>query len=149
MSHTRTYKTWEMMIQRCNNKNFDSYPFYGGRGIKVCDKWHLFLGFYEDMGERPEGLSLDRIDVNGSYYKENCRWASMSIQVFNTRIRSDNTSGICGVYWHKASNKWTAAIMVDKKPIHLGLHLDIEEAISARKLGEIKYFGFNKEGQHV
>ncbi len=75
MTKTRTFKSWESMWQRCSNPNAKSYEHYGGRGIRVCDEWQSFRQFHEDMGERPEGMSLDRLDVDGDYEPGNCRWA--------------------------------------------------------------------------
>lgn len=82
---TSTYKSWHMMLQRCNNENYDGYAAYGGRGIKVCKRWHKFVNFLADMGERPAGKTLDRIDNNRGYYKSNCRWASKKEQMGNRR----------------------------------------------------------------
>lgn len=82
---TLTYKTWESMRQRCNNPNDPSYDNYGGRGIKICPEWNSFPRFLSDMGERPKGTSLDRIDVNGDYCKENCHWATAKEQALNMR----------------------------------------------------------------
>lgn len=83
---TPTYKVWMSMIRRCTMPSQDSYKLYGGRGIKVCDRWlNSYAAFLEDMGERPDGASLDRINSNGHYEPDNCRWASMKEQQRNRR----------------------------------------------------------------
>lgn len=75
--------SWANMLQRCTNPKATQYSRYGGAGITVCAKWHDFDGFLEDMGERPEGLTLDRIDNAKGYFKENCQWASREQQQRN------------------------------------------------------------------
>lgn len=87
---------WKSMLMRCNNPNVMGYKHYGGRGIKVCDRWSGELGFenfIKDMGERPDGTTLDRIDYNGNYEPSNCRWATTDEQANN---RTDNIYIIVG-----------------------------------------------------
>lgn len=84
MHGTKIYYSWYGMKRRCVDKNNKAYYRYGGRGIEVCEKWHTFEGFYEDMSAtHKDGLQLDRIDVNKGYYKENCRWSNSIEQANN------------------------------------------------------------------
>lgn len=82
---TATYKAWVSMKERCTNPNNRMWPHYGGRGIGFCERWTDFVGFLADMGEKPAGLSLDRIDNDGNYEPANCRWADNYTQNQNRR----------------------------------------------------------------
>lgn len=82
-AYPSSYKIWCNMRQRCYNHDSKVYHYYGGRGITVCDRWHEYENFVADMGERPKGLSLDRIDNDGPYSPENCRWTDMKTQQGN------------------------------------------------------------------
>ena len=96
------YTTWCGMKERCNNPNNKSYKYYGGRGIKVCDRWlNSFQCFLSDMGEKPtQNHTLDRIDNNGDYIADNCQWITMQEQVEKQGLRSTNKTGYKGIHIH-------------------------------------------------
>jgi hypothetical protein len=88
---SREYNSWGSMKNRCYNPKNNRWNSYGGRGIKVCDRWlNSFENFLEDMGERPNGCSIDRIDPNGNYEPNNCRWATSKEQGKNKRVHIQN-----------------------------------------------------------
>lgn len=85
MAGTNIYTIWIDIMRRCYNPKVRQYKNYGARGIKVCDQWHNFENFYRDMGDRPENKSIDRINSDGDYCKENCRWVDNMTQQSNKR----------------------------------------------------------------
>jgi hypothetical protein len=98
MCGTKIYYIWADMLYRCTKAKHARYADYGGRGITVCERWHEFANFFADMGERPEGRSLDRRDNDAGYSPENCRWATPAEQSENRRqYRRDPTTCRHGV----------------------------------------------------
>ena len=85
MSHSPTYNCWRSMLARCGNPKQKDFARYGGRGITVCERWRDFAAFYADMGAKPEGMSLERKDVNAGYAPDNCCWATAAQQANNKR----------------------------------------------------------------
>jgi hypothetical protein len=121
------------MLKRCFNKKNKAFNRYGGRGIKVCDRWLDIKNFIEDMyPSYQEGLTLDRIDVNGDYEPDNCRWTTVNIQARNTRdIIATNTSGFRGICWREDTHKWRSYITVNSKRVNLGSYQTALEAAKA------------------
>lgn len=108
---------WKDMIRRCTDERRKRYCSYGGRGIRICERWMKFENFLEDMGERPKGLTLDRIDNNGDYCKENCRWATYKEQANNTR----NNRIICFKGEKKNISQWGEHIGIRPCTLHARL----------------------------
>lgn len=133
---------WCNMRYRCQKPDHPQYPNYGGRGIRVCERWLSFKNFMDDMGFKPSnGHSLDRIDVNGHYEPGNCRWATVTQQNRNQRARHYNKSGQIGVHWDKSKRKWRAEIRVNGKTKHIGYSDNLQDAVKIRKAAEKKYWG--------
>ena len=115
------------MRKRCNNTNYDHYKDYGGRGITYSKDWESFVTFYEDMIDGySQGMTLERVDVNGDYCKENCRWASQHEQTRNRR--PFGKVGVVGVHLHTVNKNYVASVTVNGKRIHLGSFKTKEEA---------------------
>lgn len=133
---------WRSMKTRCSNENEIGYKNYGGRGIKVCNRWLKFENFFEDMGLRPSSKhTLERVDNEKGYCPENCIWDTRTNNNRNQRIRKDNKTGHKGIAWLDRIKKYTAVIGVDGKPVHIGCFTTIYDAIIAREKAELKYWG--------
>lgn len=129
MKGTPMYDSWKAMRKRCFDPKSNKWSRYGGRGITVCDRWAAFANFFADMGERPEGTTLDRIDNDGPYSPENCRWATKEEQ-------ANNKSTNVFVEWsgrRKTVSQWAREIDVDDKRLRKRLaRRPVEEALSLR-----------------
>ena len=123
LRNTRLYRIWSDIKSRTLNSKYKDYLNYGGRGITMCEEWkNDFLSFYDwamSNGYSDE-LSIDRIDNDGNYCPENCRWTTQTIQARNQRIYKNNKSGYRGVSFNKSLNKYIAQIRVNKINIYLG-----------------------------
>ena len=135
LESNRFYSTWSGLVARCTNPNNHKFYMYGARGITVCEEWldiKNFVAWAELTHPNIAGVSLDRIDNDGAYSPENCRWANASIQGINQRMRKSNTSGFVGVYWHKGKGTWDAKVAINNRSNHLGSFKIKEEAVQAR-----------------
>ena len=132
---TRLYNIWLKLKDRVLNPKNKNYNDYGGRGITICGEWLDVQNFYNwamsNGYEENKGLSIDKIDNDGNYCPENCRWTTRVIQGRNQRIQKNNTSGFRGVNFHKRDKIFTARICVNKKRIHLGHFLTAVEGAIA------------------
>lgn len=139
MHGTETYTSWQSMKKRCYNKNDLNYSNYGGRGVSVCKEWKIsFVNFLSDMGVRPKGTSIDRIDNDKGYSKGNCKWSNRLVQNYNRRIRSSNKTGIKGVWFNKIKGNYRASISYNNKRTNLGVYSVFLDACCARKSAENK-----------
>ncbi len=154
-SQSKEYRTWNSMIQRCENQNSVGFRYYGERGIKVCQKWHKFENFYEDMGERPKGNTLDRIDNNLHYscgkceeciqngWKFNNRWATPQKQNFNKR----NTLKITYNGKTQSLVEWSIELGINKKALESRIYRynwSIEKAFSIPIMSQYQQNNNNK-----
>ena len=124
LNGTRIYNIWVGIKDRTLKPKNKHYHYYGGRGIKICEAWldvRIFYDWVMSNGYSDE-LTIDRIDNDGDYCPENCRWTTKTIQARNQRIHKNNTSGYRGVSYYKDSNNYCASIHLNYKRIHLGLY---------------------------
>lgn len=142
MCQTKVYKVWQGIIDRCNNPKNKDYLRYGGRGIKVCPAWLSFQSFFEDMGDIPPGKSIDRINNDKGYSKDNCRWATRSEQQMNKQKPKNSSSEFRGVFheYKKSGIYIRAAIRHQRKIIQLGYFATEELAARAydKKASELR-----------
>jgi len=107
LSLTPVYMVWKQIKDRCFNPNNKRYKHYGGRGIAICERWMKFENFFEDMGHKPKGLYIDRIDNNKGYYKQNCKWSTPREQAnnrSNSRIIKHNGLSLTVAQWARELN---------------------------------------------
>lgn len=128
------YGIWKNMNGRCYNKNAPNHCDYGGRGIRVCDRWrHSFKNFLDDMGDRPTtNHSIDRIDNDGNYSPENCKWSTRFEQNHNQRVRKNNKTGHKGIYRKNGYYEiYGTSYGTANKP-YVGSARTVSEAVSKR-----------------
>lgn len=134
---TKIYKVWIEMRKRCANPNATGYENYGGRGISVCERWGDFMTFLTDMGKPEKGLLLDRINTNGNYEPENCRWVSSKEQ--NRNKRNSVYLEVSGKT--QCVSAWAEELGVDPSAIRgrLNRGWDVEKAVLTPIRGHKKY----------
>ena len=136
MYGTPTYGSWSSLRSRCNDKNHHKYKRYGGRGITVCDSWNEFINFHKDMGTRPDGTTIDRIDNNKGYSPDNCRWATREEQ-------DNNKSNNRYIEWCDiilTASQWSRVFEIPRKRLAFRLWRgkSVEETMTTTKYG-LKY----------
>lgn len=144
LSSSLTYSSWHAMILRCTGYDLN----YTNKDRRVCERWlepdgRGFLNFLSDMGERPEGTTLERVNNSLSYFPENCVWDTAGNQAFNRDLFKNSTTGRTGI--HERNGKWRAYINVSGKRVNLGTYIDFDLALEARQKAELEYYGFIKE----
>jgi hypothetical protein len=148
-SNHELFVTWRMMCIRCYDDRHKAYHRYGGRGITVCERWRFdnpygFVNFINDLGERPQGTTLDRIDNDLEYSPENCKWSTRKHQQNNIGVGKRNKSGHLGVQYNDDLDYWFANILLNGKQCFLGSFnkedkesaIEIYEKVKAIKVKE-------------
>ena len=132
------------MIYRCTHEAASHFARYGDRGISVCKEWaESFESFVEWSLSNgySDNLEIDRIDNNGNYCPENCRWVTHMENSRNRNVRCTNKTGVSGVSFRKECNAWRVTICANYQRINVGTFKTFDEAVSARKDAELKYWG--------
>jgi hypothetical protein len=125
-SKTRVYSIWKTMRQRCNNPRDHRYPYYGGRGITICERWKQFENFAADMGEPPLGCSIERIDNDGDYCPGNCCWATQAEQIRNRRsYRKLITWNGEKLTFHQLAKRWQCSVPAARERIKRRSHSQV------------------------
>lgn len=137
---TPEYTCWGGMLNRCHNPSQNGHVYLQGSGVTVCAAWLVFENFYADMGDKPDpDMVLTRIDPDGDFCPANCIWAAPGVGQHNDKLRSNNTTGVKGVY-RTSRGKWQAAITIEAKRKHLGTYDTIGEAAAKRREAEEQYW---------
>ncbi|AOQ26773.1 hypothetical protein [Vibrio phage S4-7] len=132
MQDTPEYTSWRKMRERCLSPNCKDFPSYGGSGVEICPAWDNFLTFYEDMGDKPDSsYTLDRVNPDGGYSKDNCRWASPYTQARNQRSYKEVSSKFKGVHFREQDMKWVAKISIRGESCIIGTYQVEEDAAKA------------------
>lgn len=146
MTGTPTYSSYRSMLERIGNSKFDEWY----SDVEIVPEWDMskggsFENFLKDMGERPEGTSLNRVNGSKVYGPDTCEWATLSMQSFDQKKSKVNTSGRTGVHFSESGQKWVAQIKKNRVVTQVYRGDSFEEACKARTAAEIEYFGFSKE----
>jgi hypothetical protein len=136
------YSIWSGIRSRCNNEKNTSFKYYGARGINICGRWDSFELFAKDMGKRPQGATIDRINNDGNYEPLNCRWATSKVQCKNKGVSSDNKSGFTGIKWVDDSGLWRVSIGHNCENISIGTTREFDIAVRMRWEAE-KYYDYS------
>ena len=160
LKHHPLYSIYNAMKNRCTRPTNPAYGYYGARGIRVCERWLEpdgvgFLNFIEDMGERPDGYTLDRKDNDGDYNSSNCRWVTKQQNQWNKRS-TVGSSCYKGVHWSTRDRRWIASIKINGELVSLGSYYDEVLAATAYNEKAVELFGefaylniFNKQEETI
>lgn len=140
MTATPTWNSWRMMRRRCYEKTLFAYCFYGGKGISVCERWReSFENFLSDMGERPDGLTLDRIDSSGNYEPSNCRWSTAKVQGNNkssTKFITFNGETLCVNDWANRLDMTVQSLWYRLYKYHWSIEDALTTPIKSKRISE-------------